>query len=99
MGAKGFRLKQIWVDDEGFPGGGRKPREAVKPTEPLGQLFDELVRVTAGIDEDFKARLYGELAFYERGIRELRLLSRMNPDLFSIAKPELKRVNIEQELF
>ncbi|MDR3140026.1 MAG: hypothetical protein LBT95_10220 [Treponema sp.] len=99
MNDRGFRLKQIWVDKEGFPGNGRKGREALQPPMSLDQLVNELVRLTEGIDENFKSRLYGELAAYARGVRELMNLTRLSPELFQIKESEDNKKKFEFELF
>ncbi|MDR2784641.1 MAG: hypothetical protein LBB83_01870 [Treponema sp.] len=82
MKARGYRLMQVWVDAEGFPGKA-VGRSGVKPSEmTLTQLEDVLVRVIEGTDEVFTLRLYGELAAFAKGVREVWDLSRMNQDLF-----------------
>jgi hypothetical protein len=81
---------QVWVDAEGFPGKARERGAAQRPVLTLDQLKEVLVRVTTGADEDFALRLYGELAAYARGVRELWDLSRMNQELFKQEKLEFE---------
>jgi hypothetical protein len=65
----------------------------------LDQLFTVLAEITAGTDEAFQTRLYGELAAYARGVRKLRDNSRMSPDLFQEGEKNRKTRKIQQELF
>jgi hypothetical protein len=90
MKAGGYRLMQVWVDARGFPGkvqdrDGAKGREVT-----LGQLEDVLAGVVAGTDGDFAPRLYGELAAFAKGVREIWDLSRINQDLFKQETEELQ---------
>jgi hypothetical protein len=96
MKEKGYRFMQVWVDAEGFPGKAAQRGGARKSEMTLDQLQDVLFRVTQGADEDFKLRLYGELAAFAKGVREVWDLSRMNRELFrqeeeknKISVPEL----------
>jgi hypothetical protein len=98
MQARGFRLKQVWVDAEGFLGKGTKAGGMERPAMTLSQLLDELVDITAGTDETFEKRLYGELAAYARGIRELWELTRMSPDLFRVPEPAHQEKKIQKDL-
>jgi hypothetical protein len=83
MKARGFRLMQVWVDAEGFPGKAAEREGAKKQELTLEQFEEVLVRLTSGTDEAFVPRLYGELAAYAKGVRETWDLSRMNQELFS----------------
>lgn len=93
MQAKGYRLKQIWVDADGFPGKGYKEQDVNNSELSLSQLNDELVRLTTGADDLFAARLYGELVSYARGVRELWDLTCMSPDLFKAAEANFENKN------
>jgi hypothetical protein len=97
MKARGYRLMQVWVDAEGFPGKVAQRGGARKPEMTLDQLQDVLVRVTQGADEDFTLRLYGELAAFAKGVREVWDLSRMNRELFRQEEEKIK--SNDQELF
>jgi hypothetical protein len=81
MKERGYRLLQVWVDAEGFPGKAQERNGAHKQALTLSELEDVLVRVTEGTDEAFKARLFGELAAYAKGARELRDLARIKARL------------------
>ncbi|MDR2178488.1 MAG: hypothetical protein LBP20_10690 [Treponema sp.] len=91
MKARGYRLMQVWVDVEGFPGKVAQRGGARKPEMTLDQLQEVLVRVTQGADEDFTLRLYGELAAFAKGVREVWDLFRMNRDLFRQEEEKNKR--------
>jgi hypothetical protein len=84
MQVKGYRLIQIWVDDEGFPRCGSQGADVKKRKLTLSRLLEELARLTVGTDADFTARLYGELASYAGNVRELWGLTKMSPELFNI---------------
>jgi hypothetical protein len=91
MNEKGYKFIHVWVDAEGFPGaGGSKGKDIKKLKLTLGQLNDELARITEGADETFIARLYGELALYARGVRERWDLSRKSPELFKVEESRRK---------
>ncbi|MDR1863533.1 MAG: hypothetical protein LBQ67_06405 [Treponema sp.] len=85
MKERGFRLMQIWVDAEGFPGRSRAGRQSPRPEYTKDQLIEVLEHVTTGTDEDFTAKLFGELAAYAKGVRELWEISRQSPKLFTPA--------------
>jgi hypothetical protein len=87
--ARGYRLMQVWVDAEGFPGKAAERGGAKKQELTLKEFEDMLVRLTAGTDDNFAPRLYGELAAYAKGVREVWDLSRMNRELFSIENKPL----------
>lgn len=78
-----FIQKQVWVDAEVFPGKVAEKGGAKKQELTLSQFEEVLSRVTAGTDVAFASRLYGELAAFAKGVREVWDLSRMNRDLFS----------------
>jgi hypothetical protein len=83
MREKGFKQKQIWVDSQGFPGLGGPDKAAKKNFLDRGVFLDEVQKAIEGTDEAFARRLYGELAAYARGLRELWNLDKRNPSLFS----------------
>jgi hypothetical protein len=99
MQARGFKLKQIWVDAEGFLGSGKKAEESACPAMSLDQLLAVLAEITVGADEAFQSRLYGELAAYARGVRELRDLTLMSPALFQTEGSERSEKKLQSELF
>ncbi|MDR1904865.1 MAG: hypothetical protein LBQ88_21605 [Treponema sp.] len=70
MQERGYRLMQIWVDAEGFPGRSKAGRQTPRPEYTLDQFLALLSQVTDGTDEGFQTKLYGELAVYARGVRE-----------------------------
>jgi hypothetical protein len=71
MRAQGFKLKQIWVDAEGFPGKAGAGFQEVRPSLSVAELSDELVRLTKNMDGDFTLKLCGELYACARGIKAL----------------------------
>jgi hypothetical protein len=83
MREKGFKCKQIWVDTQGFPGIGGPDKASRKNYLDQPGFLEELEAVIQGTDPDFSRRLYGELASYARGLRELWNLDKRNPSLFS----------------
>ena len=83
MKARGYRLVQVWVDAEGFPVKVGDVDGVKKPGLTFDQLKEMLVRVTAGADEAFALRLYGELAAVAQELRKVWDVSRMNQDLFT----------------
>jgi hypothetical protein len=90
MKARGYRLMQVWVDAEGFPGKAAQRGGIKKPEMSLSQLQDVLARVIEGADEAFTLRLYGELAAFAKGVREVWDLSRINRKLFRQEEDEKK---------
>jgi hypothetical protein len=62
-------------------------------------LIEVLERVTTGTDEGFAAKLFGELAVYAQGIRELREISRQSPGLFTPANNNDKDKTGQSSLF
>jgi hypothetical protein len=99
MKDRGFRLMQIWVDAEGFPGKSKAGRQSPRPEYSLDQLLDVLAHVTVGADESFQAKLYGELAVYARGIREAWDLSRQSQELFTVEDESNKHKKDQLTLF
>jgi hypothetical protein len=89
---------QGWVDADGFSVKGYPGKDGRKTALTLNQLLEELARVTAGMDEAFTARLYGELASYAGGVRELWDLARKSPDLFSEPEEKNKSPRNQREL-
>jgi hypothetical protein len=96
MQDRGYRLLQVWVDAEGFPGKAQERSGAHKQELTLDQLEAELVRLSVDTDEAFKARLFGELAAYAKGARVLRDLTRMSPELFNQEVLEERRIKEEK---
>jgi hypothetical protein len=96
---KGYRFVQGWVDADGFSVKGYPGKDGKKTGLTLNQLLEELTRVTAGVDEAFTARLYGELASYAGGVRELWDMVQKSSDLFSETKEKNKSPQNQRDLF
>jgi hypothetical protein len=80
MKARGFKLKQIWVDADGFPGSAGNPLGPVKRYLDPAQFVEALQRLTANTDEAFSSRLCGELYAYARGLKALWEVTHSNMD-------------------
>jgi hypothetical protein len=96
---KGYRFVQGWVDADGFSVKGYEGKDGGKTELTLDRLLEVLSHVTAGADEAFTARLYGNLASHARGIRELWDLARKSPDLFGVPEEKKSMTRKEPELF
>jgi len=83
MRALGYKVKTIWIDDAGFPGRGPTDRPPLKPELTREEFEEELTRAVSGTDSGFRARFYGELAAYIRGLRGLWEYRRQNPELWT----------------
>ena len=82
MKEKGFKQKQIWVDDQGFPGKAGSPRSPKIVSLTRDDFLTVLDSLVQGTDESFSHRLYQELSAYARGLRELWNMDKRNPSLF-----------------
>jgi hypothetical protein len=81
MKEKGFKLKQIWVDTEGFPGKAGGGLRQVRPMMTVDELLAEIVRLTGNTDPDFNRRLCGELYAYAKGLKAIWEDARRTPGL------------------
>jgi hypothetical protein len=69
MREKGFKLLQVWVDEDGFPARSNTKGGVYRKELTRLELESVLVRVTDGTDDSFNLRLYAEIADYAKSAR------------------------------
>jgi hypothetical protein len=86
MKSKGFRLKYVWVDYQGFISDASGTAGSDKPCISLFKLLDHIDDFVQGMSAFEAERLYAELAAYGKGIRGVWEAGRLQPDLFDLAE-------------
>jgi hypothetical protein len=70
MYARGFKQKQIWVDEDGFMVGPEDVEGGGRPKVTYAKFLRELKTLINPMTDDEKEEIYAELLVYARALRQ-----------------------------